>query len=79
MGGEQGVNAMHAAMAEHAAEVLSPMQQQLVAAASDQVAAAAGATGDEPAIAELRGKVEDFAVQFPVVGYSKDTMRYPDL
>merc|ERR1711871_1809159 len=36
-------------------------------------------TGDESVIASLRAKVEEFAVSFPVVGYKKETMRYPDL
>jgi glycine hydroxymethyltransferase len=34
---------------------------------------------EEPSIAALRGKVEEFAMQFPTVGYNRDTMRYPTL
>jgi hypothetical protein len=34
---------------------------------------------EEPSIAALRGKVEEFAMQFPTVGYARDTMRYPTL
>jgi len=34
---------------------------------------------DEPSIAALRGRVEEFAMQFPTVGYDRGTMRYPAL